>query len=84
MKKFLKKVGAKVRAIITKPRVMHYADIFLAGTGAALYYNRDHLLGAHGLNAVGCVVFGACVAGLKAVIETYRKSVPSSPTPPAA
>lgn len=70
------KLVAKARAIVNRPRVMHYVDIFLAATGTALYFERDRLLGAHGLNAVGCVVFGACVTGGKAVVEAYRKSVP--------
>lgn len=73
----MKKLLAKVRAIVNRPRVMHYLDIFLAGTGTALYYDRDRLLGAHGLNVVGCIVFGACVAGGKAMLEAYRKSVPT-------
>lgn len=80
----MKKLTAKVRAILNRPRVIHYIDIFAAGTGTALYYNRDHLLGAHGLNVVGAIAFGACVAGLKAVIEAYRKSTPSAPPPPQA
>lgn len=86
MKKLVKKLSAKLRSIITRPRVIHYVDIFLAGTGVALYYNRDHILGAHGLDALGCIAVGACVAGLKAVIEAYRKSVPTSTPgePPAA
>ncbi len=74
--KLLRKAAATVRAIVTRPRVVHYIDIFLAATGTALYWNRDKLLGAHGLNIVGSLVFGAAVAGLKAVIEAYRKSVP--------
>lgn len=74
----LKKLAARARAIANRPRVMHYADIFVAGTGTALYFERDKILGAHGLNAVGCLVFGAAVAGGKAVIEAYRKSVPSA------
>lgn len=73
--KTLKAIAARLRAIANRPRVMHYADIFIAGTGTALYYNRDRLLGAHGLNVVGSIAFGACVAGGKAVIEAYRKSV---------
>lgn len=75
----MKKLYARIRAILNRPRVVHYADVFLAGTGTALYYNRDHLLGAHGLNIVGSIVFGACVTGGKAVIEAYRKSVPTPP-----
>lgn len=80
MKTFLRRVYATVN----RPRVMHYLDIFVAGTGTALYYNRDRLLGAHGLNLVGSIVFGACVAGLKAVIEAFRKSGNLPPAPPAA
>lgn len=79
----MRKLFAKIRAIATRPRVIHYVDIFLAGTGVALYYNRDHILGAHGLDALGCIAVGACVAGLKAVIEAYRKSVPAASLPPS-
>lgn len=77
----MKTAIAFVRRLVNRPRVMHYLDIFLAGTATALYWDRDRLLGAHGLNAVGCLVFGACVAGLKAVIEAYRKTVPAAPPP---
>jgi hypothetical protein len=76
----MKKFAAHARAILNRPRVVHYLDIFVAGTGTALYFERDKILGAHGLNAVGCLVFGAAVAGGKAVIEAYRKSVPAIPT----
>lgn len=72
----MKTLVSKVRALLTRPRVVHYLDIFLAGTGTALWFERDRLLGAHGLNALGCLVFGAAVTGAKAVLEAYRKSVP--------
>lgn len=80
MKTLIRKAAAKIRAIVTRPRIIHYVDIFIAGTGVALYYNRDHILGAHGLDALGCIAVGACVAGLKAVIEAYRNSVPTPPS----
>lgn len=70
MKTILKRLGA----VVNRPRVMHYADIFLAGTLTALWVNRDQLLGAHGLNLVGSIAFGALVAGAKAVIEAFRKN----------
>lgn len=82
MMKLIKATAAKIRTILNRPRVVHYLDIFLAGTVTALYFERDRLLGAHGLNAVGCLVFGAAVAGGKAVLEAYRKSV--GPKPPAS
>lgn len=73
----MKKFFAKARAVLNRPRVVHYTDIFIAGTVTALYFERQDLLGAHGLNAVGCLVFGAAVTGGKAVLEAYRKSVPA-------
>jgi hypothetical protein len=78
--KLIRKLAAKARAILTKPRVMHYLDIFVAGTATALYYNRYDLLGAHGLHVLGSLAFGACVCGAKAVIEAYRKSTSAEPT----
>lgn len=79
----MKKLIATTGKIVNRPRVMHYLDIFVAATATALYWDRDRLLGAHGLNALGCVAFGACVGGLKAVIEAYRKTVPATAPPPA-
>lgn len=78
----MKKLYRRLAAILNRPRVVHYIDVFLAGTGTALYFDRDRLLGAHGLNVVGCIVFGACVAGGKAVLEAYRKSARTTPTAP--
>lgn len=78
----MKTLVRRLAAIVNRPRVMHYLDIFAAGTVTALYYNRADLLGAHGLNIVGSVVFGACVAGAKAAFEAYRKSF-LPPAPPA-
>lgn len=79
----MKALVSKVRAIANRPRVMHYADIFLAAFAVELVYERDQILGAHGLNALGCLAAAASVAGGKAVIEAYRKSV-RTPAPPAA
>lgn len=79
----MKNLFARLWAVVNKPRVMHYIDIFLAATATALYWNRDKLLGAHGLNVVGSLVFGAAVAGAKAVVEAYRKNF-TPPPPPAA
>jgi hypothetical protein len=72
----MKALLARVRAIVNKPRVMHYIEIFAAAFAMAVYYNRADILGAHGLNVLGSVVFAACVAGAKAVLEAYRKSSP--------
>lgn len=79
----MKTLLRRVAAVVNRPRVMHYLDIFVAATGTALYYNRDRLLGAHGLDLVGSIVFGACVAGLKAVVEAFRKSGQLPAPPPA-
>lgn len=78
----MKQLLARVRAVMNKPRVMHYIDIFLAGAGTALYWNRDELFGAHGLTVVGSIAFGAAVAGLKLVFEAFRKdfNLPAPPT----
>ena len=65
---------AQLKAILNRGRLLHYADIFLAAFGMALLYNQQDLLGAHGLNAIKSIVFAACVAGGKAVLEAYRKS----------
>lgn len=80
----MKNLLKRIRAVVNKPRVMHYADIFLAAFGTALYWNRDRLLGAHGLNIVGSLVFAGAVAGGKAVIEAYRKNVNLPTVAPAA
>jgi len=77
--------------LLNKGRVLHYTDIFLAAFAVSLLYNKQHLLDAHGLNAVKSVAFAASVAGGKAVFEAYRKSqapvpaaAPSAGSPPAA
>jgi hypothetical protein len=72
----------RLKAIFTKPRVMHYADIFIAATGTALWWNRYQLLNAHGLNIVGSIAFGASVAGGKAVVEAFRKDFTPPPIDP--
>jgi len=74
----------RLAAVVNKPRVMHYADIFIAGTVTALYWNRDQLLNAHGLNIVGSIAFGACVAGGKAVVEAFRKDFTPPSSPPSS
>lgn len=75
--KLLKSLVRKARAIANRPRVVHYADIFLAAFGVELVYEREQILGAHGLNALGSLALAASVVGVKAVIEAYRKSVPA-------
>lgn len=77
----MKNLLAKIAAIVNRPRVQHYLEIFAASTGAALWFQRDQLLGAHGMDAVGCIVFGATVAGGKAVLEAYRKGFKLPPVP---
>lgn len=75
----MKALAARLRAVFNRPRVVHYADIFFAASAVDLGANQQHILGAHGLNAIKSVAAGAAVVGVKAVIEAYRKSVPSPP-----
>jgi hypothetical protein len=79
----MSKLFSRARAVVNRPRVQHYIEIFVAATGSALFYQRDQILGAHGLDAVGCLVFGACVVGVKAAMESYRKGF-EFPQPPAS
>lgn len=74
----MSKLLTKARATLNRPRVMHYLDIFLAAFGVALLFNKQHLLDAHGLNAVKATIEAAAVTGGKAVFEAYRKSTPAS------
>lgn len=79
----MKKLYAKVRAIVNRPRIMHYVDIFLAAFGVALLFNKQHILDAHGLNALKAIIEACAVTGAKATFEAYRKSLPAAadPTP---
>lgn len=70
----------KLKSLVNRGRVAHYVDIFVAAFAMALLYNKENLLGEHGLNALKSVAFAACVAGGKAVFEAYRKSVPAAAT----
>jgi hypothetical protein len=79
----VKSIFARIGAVLNKPRVMHYLDIFVAAFAVELGFERDRILGAHGLNALGCVGVAAAVAGGKAVIEAYRKSFTPPTVPPA-
>lgn len=74
----MKQPVSRLRGLFNRGRVLHYVDIFAAAFGMALWYDRAHLLDAHGLNAVGCVIFGACVVGAKALLEVFRKSTPAT------
>lgn len=82
----MKNVFARLYAVMNKPRVMHYADIFVGAFAVELAFEREQILGAHGLNALGCVAIAAATAGAKAVVEAYRKSFtpPAPPAPPAS
>lgn len=71
---------AATRKLLNRPRVLHYVDIFVAAFAAALLFNKQHLLDAHGLNAVKAVVEASMVTGGKAVLEAYRKSLPPTDT----
>lgn len=76
-----------VRAILTRARVLHYVEIFAAAFLVSAGGNADHLLGAHGLNAVKALAYGAAAAGAKAVLEAWRKATRPAPgpaQPPAA
>lgn len=76
--KLVKKAAAAVKRVLTKARILHYLDIFLAAFVIELGSNDLHLLGAHGLDAWKAAAVAAAIAGGKAVFEAYRKSNPGS------
>lgn len=65
----------RLKTLLRRERLIHYADVFVAAFVVDLGANQQHILGAHGLNAVKSLLAGAAVVGGKAVIEAYRKSV---------
>lgn len=68
------------RKILTRTRLLHYLDVFVAAFVLALGANKEHVLGAHGWNAWKALLFSAALVGGKAVLEAWRKSSPSSET----
>jgi hypothetical protein len=62
--------------LVTRKRLVHYGDVFIAAFVVDLGANQQHILGAHGLNALGSLAMGAAIVGGKAVIEVYRNSAP--------
>lgn len=78
----MKKLAGGLRRLVTKSRVLHYLDVFVAAFVVALGANKEHILGAHGYDAWKAIVEAAAIVGGKAVIEAYRKSTPApAPTP---
>lgn len=75
---------ALLAATLNRGRLLHYSDIFAAAFAMSLLYNQQHILDAHGLNAVKSLAFAAAVAGGKAVLEAYRKSRGPHTDPQAA
>lgn len=75
--KLVKNAAAAVKRVLTRPRILHYLDIFLAAFVIELGSNDLHLLGAHGLDAWKAAAIAAAIAGGKAVFEAYRKSLPA-------
>lgn len=75
--KLVKKAAAAVKRVLTRARILHYLDIFLAAFVVELGSNDLHLLGAHGLDAWKAAVIAAAIAGGKAAFEAYRKSLPA-------
>lgn len=67
----IKKLLAAVRAILSKGRVLHYLDYFLAGAILWLASHHQQILTGHSWHAL---VYGAAGAGVKATLELYRKS----------
>jgi hypothetical protein len=78
----LAKLTAKLKQLVTRNRVIHYTDVFLSAFGMSLLVNKEHILGAHGLNAWKSLILAALVAGGKATIEAYRNA--KGKTAPAA
>lgn len=70
----LTKIRKAIAGILNKGRLLHYLDIFIAASVVDLGANQQHILGAHGLNAAKSIAAGAAIAGVKALIEAYRKA----------
>jgi hypothetical protein len=68
------RVMRRIGAVATRGRMMHYVDIFVAGSLVDLGANQQHVLGAHGMNAWKSLAAGAAIAGAKAVLEALRKT----------
>lgn len=69
---------AKIRALLTRSRILHYLDVFVVAFVLSLGANKEHVLGAHGWNAWKALLFAAGTVGGKAVLEAWRKSSPNA------
>lgn len=58
-----------------KKNLVHYLVIFIAAFGVTALTNSDHLLDAHGLNAVKSAALALVVAGLKAGFDALKATV---------
>lgn len=56
-------------------RFAHYADTFLAAFAIALVVNADHVLDAHGLDALKSAGVAALITAAKAGIEAVRATI---------
>jgi hypothetical protein len=55
-----------------KKNLVHYAVIFGAAFAVTALANTDHILAAHGLNALKSAAVALVIAGLKAGFDALR------------
>lgn len=64
-----------------KKKLIHYAEIFGAAFAVTALVNADHLLAAHGLDALKSAAVGLVVAAAKAGVDALKSTVAKTAEP---